>query len=65
MLGHRFTRSPLPWLKRVSVQFNVNNVFNEDAAYVLRRVIGTNPEIVRRLRIREPRTWRMTTSFDF
>jgi hypothetical protein len=42
----------------------VNNVFNEDDAYILRRT-QTNPEQVRRLRVREPRTWRVTTTFDF
>ena len=65
MLGYRFTHSPLPWVKRLGLQLNVNNVFNEDDAYVLRRVVGTNPEVVRRLRVREPRTWRMTATFDF
>ena len=41
------------------------HVFDEDDAYVLRRVQNTNPETIRRIRIREPRTWRMTASFDF
>ena len=58
-------RSPLPWLKRVGLQLNVNNLFNEDDAYVTRRVQGTNPEVVRRIRVREPRTWRLTATFDF
>jgi iron complex outermembrane recepter protein len=65
MIGYRFARSPLPWIKRLSLQLNVNNVFNEDDPYVTRRVQGTNPEIVRRIRVRDPRTWRMTASFDF
>jgi outer membrane receptor protein involved in Fe transport len=64
MIGYRFARSPLPWLKRVGLQLNVNNVFNEDDAYILRRT-QANPEVVRRLRIREPRTWRLTATFDF
>ena len=65
MVGYRFAQSPVPWLKRVSLQLNVNNVFNEDDAYILRRLQGTNPETVRRLRVREPRTWRLTAGFDF
>ena len=56
---------PNAWLKRLSLQLNVNNVFDEDDAYIFRRVIGTNPEVVRWLRVREPRTWRMTAGFDF
>jgi outer membrane receptor protein involved in Fe transport len=65
MIGYRFARSPLPLVKRLSLQLNVNNVFNEDDAYITRRVVGTNPEVVRRLSVREPRTWRLTASFDF
>jgi outer membrane receptor protein involved in Fe transport len=65
MAGYRFAKSPLPWLKRFSLQLNVNNLFNEDDAYVTRRIQGTEPEIVRRLKVREPRTWRLTASFDF
>jgi outer membrane receptor protein involved in Fe transport len=64
MVGYRFAHSPLPWLKRVSLQLNVNNLLNEDDAYVLRRT-QTSPEVVRRLRIREPRTWRLMATFDF
>jgi outer membrane receptor protein involved in Fe transport len=64
MVGYRFARAPVPWVKRLSLQLNVNNLFNEDDAYVTRRVVGTNPEVVRRLVIREPRTWRLTASFD-
>jgi hypothetical protein len=33
--------------------------------YITRRVQGTNPEIVRRIRVRDPRTWRLTAGFDF
>ena len=65
MIGYRFAQSPVPWLKRLSLQLNVMNALNEDDAYVLRRVQGTSPEVVRRTRLREPRTWRMTASFDF
>ena len=65
MIAYRFTRTPLPWLKRVGLQLNVNNLFNEDDAYVTRRVQGTDPEIVRRIRVRDPRTWRFTATFDF
>jgi hypothetical protein len=43
----------------------VNNLFNEDDPHITRRVRGTSPEIVRRIRVREPRTWRLTASFDF
>jgi iron complex outermembrane receptor protein len=65
MIGYRFAQSPLPWIKRLGLQLNVNNVFDENDPYVTRRVQGTNPEIVRRIRVREPRTWRLTASFDF
>ena len=64
MIGYRFTRSPLLWLERVGLQLNINNLFNEDDPYVTRRAQGTNPEIVRRIRIREPRTWRLTASVE-
>ena len=64
MMGYRFSTTPWPWLRRVGLQLNVNNLFDEDDAYVLRRVQGTNPEVVRRVRVREPRTWRLTASFD-
>src|SRR5688572_28961934 len=70
MIGYRFAQSPLLWLKRVRVQLNVQNLFDEDEAYILRRVVaapGTpgSPEAIRRTRMREPRTWRLTTTFDF
>ena len=64
MLGYQFPRAPLPWLERLRVQLNVQNLFNEDDAYVFRRTQDT-PEIIRRIRVREPRTWRLTTTFDF
>jgi outer membrane receptor for monomeric catechols len=76
MIGYSFRRTPLPWLKRLRVQLNVQNLFNEDEAYILRRgpadaafrnVIGPQDatEIVRRTRMREPRTWRLSANFDF
>ena len=76
MIGYSFRQSPLPWLKRLRVQLNVQNLFNEDDAYVMRRgaaeaafrnVIGPldATEFIRRTRMREPRSWRMSASFDF
>ena len=75
----------LAWLDRMieirAVEARLQNLFNEDEAWVLRRgtdtndaanvavfrsVFGTNDaEIVRRTRMREPRTWRLTANFDF
>lgn len=64
MLGYRFAHVRHPWLRRVSLQLNVSNVFNEDDAYVFRRD-QTAPEKIRRLRVREPRSWRLAAAFDF
>jgi outer membrane receptor for monomeric catechols len=65
MLGYRFARSPLSWVRGLNLQLNVNNALNEDDALVFRRVQGTTPEVVRRIRVREPRTWRLAANFDF
>jgi outer membrane receptor for ferric coprogen and ferric-rhodotorulic acid len=65
MVGYRFSKIPVPGLGRLELQLNVNNLFDDEDPYVLRRVQGTSPEVVRRVRVREPRTWRLATSFDF
>jgi outer membrane receptor for monomeric catechols len=64
MIGYRFSRTAVPWLKRLSLQLNVMNVFNEDDSYVYRRTQDT-PGENRRIRVREPRSWRLTANFEF
>jgi len=64
MVAYRFARSPVPGIKRLRLQLNVYNMLNEDDAYVFRRTTDT-PEVIRRIRIRDPRTWRLAATFDF
>ena len=64
MLGYRFARSPVEFIKRLNLQLNVLNALDADDAYVFRRS-KTTPERIQRIRVREGRTWRMTASFDF
>ena len=66
MIGYRFTRLPVEFIKRLNLQLNVSNPFEgEDDAYVLRRAKTGSPERVMRIRVREGRTWRLTANFDF
>ncbi len=64
MVGYRFRNAPFEFIKHLNLQLNVMNALNEDDAYVLRRS-KTAPERVMRIRVREPRTWRLTATFDF
>jgi outer membrane receptor for monomeric catechols len=61
MIGYRF--ADVPWLKRLQVQLNVSNVFDEADPYIYR--YQSNTTVIRQLRVREPRTWKLSASFEF
>jgi iron complex outermembrane receptor protein len=63
MIGYRFSKAPVEFIKRLSLQLNVNNVFDKYDVTVTRRDPAT--ERVRRVVVKEGRTWRLTASFDF
>jgi outer membrane receptor protein involved in Fe transport len=65
MVGYRFGRLPVEFIKRLNLQLNVTNPFEgDDDAYVFRRS-KTSPERIQRIRVRDVRVWRLTASFDF
>jgi outer membrane receptor for monomeric catechols len=62
MLGYRLNN--LLWFKRVSLQLNIANLFDETSPLVIKRTLdGT--EINRRVRLRDPRSWRLSANVDF
>jgi len=70
MLGYKFRNfARFPWVKNLRLQLNVFNVTDdrEPSIYRYQSNDPANPlyETVRRLRTKDPRTWRLTASFDF
>ena len=54
----------LPWLKsRVTVQLNIKNAFNQSRVTAGR--YNTDFTGFKRVYLQEPRSWRLTTTFDF
>lgn len=62
LLGYSFRK--IFGLKRVSVQLNITNVFNDDDPIIIRR-FDTPPFAVRAVTYERPRQWRLTTNFGF
>jgi hypothetical protein len=70
MLGYRFRNiEKLPWIKNLRLQLNVLNVTDDDEPMIIRYASNeagnAGYNIIRRQRPKDPRTWRMTASFDF
>jgi iron complex outermembrane recepter protein len=67
MAGYRFQTPALRraggWLKALSLQLNVDNVFN-DRDELITRILEDGVSI-RRAVVQEPRTWRLVASLDF
>ncbi len=70
MIGYKFGQNArLPWVENLRVQLNVFNV-TDDREPEIYRYNSNDPahprfNTVHRLRTKEPRTWRLSASFDF
>jgi outer membrane receptor protein involved in Fe transport len=70
MVGYRFGKfERFPWVKNLRLQLNVYNV-TDDQEPQIHRYQSNDPahpgyNVVLRMRTKEPRTWRLTASFDF
>jgi iron complex outermembrane recepter protein len=70
MLSYRFRNiARLPWLKNVRLQLNVYNITDDDEPMIIRYAsnVPTDPgyNVIRRIRTKDPRTWRLSADFDF
>ncbi len=63
LIGYRFARPPLPLIRRLSLQLNVANVFDEDAPLVT--ILVPNPVRPQRIVPVAPRTWRLAANVEF
>lgn len=70
MIGYKFRNfARLPWVKNLRLQLNVYNV-TDDREPSIYRYQSNDPadplfNVVRRLRTKDPRTWRLSANFDF
>jgi hypothetical protein len=70
MISYRFRNfERLPWIKNLRLQLNVFNVTDDDEPMIIRYASNdpANPgyNVIRRIRTKDPRTWRLTSTFDF
>jgi outer membrane receptor protein involved in Fe transport len=70
MIGYKFRNfGRFPWVKNLRLQLNVYNVTDDQEPQIYRYQSNdpANPlfNVIRRIRTKEPRTWRLTASFDF
>jgi iron complex outermembrane receptor protein len=70
MVSYRFRNIPrLEWIKNLRLQLNVYNVTDDNEPTIYRYASNdpTNAgyNVIRRVRTKEPRTWRLSADFDF
>jgi hypothetical protein len=70
MVSYRFRNfEKLPWIKNVRLQLNVYNITDDDEPMIIRYAsnVPTDPgyNVIRRIRTKDPRTWRLSADFDF
>ena len=70
MIGYKFGKfARFPWVRNLRLQLNVYNVTDDQEPQIYRYQTNdpANPlfNTVLRLRTKDPRTWRLTASFDF
>jgi iron complex outermembrane receptor protein len=70
MMSYRFRNfGRVQWMKNLRLQLNVYNVTDDDEPMII-RYASDNPanagyNVIRRLRTKDPRTWRLSADFDF
>jgi outer membrane receptor protein involved in Fe transport len=70
MLSYRFRNlKQVPWIKNLRLQLNVYNVTDDDEPTII-RYASNDPanalfNVIRRIRTKDPRTWRLSADFDF
>jgi outer membrane receptor for ferric coprogen and ferric-rhodotorulic acid len=70
MIAYRFRNfEKLPWIRNLRLQLNVFNVTDDDEPMLIRYAsnVPTDPgyNVIRRIRTKDPRTWRLSADFDF
>jgi outer membrane receptor protein involved in Fe transport len=70
MVSYRFRNfKQVPWIKNLRLQLNVYNVTDDDEPTII-RYASNDPanalfNVIRRIRTKDPRTWRLSADFDF